>query len=330
MSRLIAPPGISQCQTGNEIPIGTIVPWVLCSPAELPNLRLTGPLIGSSYYIDQEQEDGTFLRIADPPRLGFQCGYTGLNGFIVISDKNNTLVLQNETQKITYTIIYASVGGPVIKIFAEKLDQVKGSSVNNTITQSSSLNSNIMIQPNSIKFNTEEMIRIPAITMTLQSDIRGDNLIEAAFNIYDRIAYCSDYPSGCDNDNNRCVNTVANKRTRICPTVEIATNKLIETKYSRQPFNFNKVVKGQGCTLRQKLESINDTGLDIDEFMARVCIFGMIKYILGRMITGQFRLKWLLKRNEEELFQRLNRSRLCEFREAFELPEIRGYSKYFR
>jgi hypothetical protein len=180
------------------------------------------------------------------------------------------------------------------------------------------------------------LIRIPAIYFYYQTDIRGDNLIEAAFNVYDRIAYCTDYPkpqaSDCNNDNddNRCTNTVANKRGRGCPVEQIPTNQLVETKYSKQPYNFNKVVRGEGCTLREKLESINDTGLDINEFIELICLFGMMKYILGRLMFGKFSLKWLLNRNAKEFFDKLKQSRLCEFQQVFEFPELKGYEKYFK
>ena len=186
----------------------------------------------------------------------------------------------------------------------------------------------LSINPNGISLNTD-LVEIPSITMSLQTDLRGNNLNEAAFDVFDNIFYCSNYPPTCSHSNN-CIDTVSDKRTQGCPIDEIPENKLRKTEYSIIPFKFNRVVRGRGCTLREKSAAINDTELDVDDFMLRLCVFGMLKYILARMMTGQFKLKWLLNRNEDEFFDQLRNSRLCRFREAFDDPTIKGYGKYFR
>ena len=347
---VITPPGVTTCVSTSNIKISTTsltrITWNNCRPDSLEKLsdfsiRLEIDLMTSepTLYIQD------VLFYTQGPGVS---GYYSKQPFAIISIKSNEIVLFNAVQNVTYTINYQPISDGYIpnEAYVTVTAEIKErnelvfeqGAVGPVIepTQSFGLNSTITIQSNSLKFNAkqtdmDDLIRVPAITIALQSDIYGNNLDEVAFNIYDTIAYCSNYPEGCNNNNNgRCVNTVANKRTRICPIVNVPSDALIKTEYLKRLYNFNKVVRGKGCTLRQKLESINDTGLNTDEFMLRVCLFGMIKYILARMMTGEFRLRWLLNRNEREFFQRLNRSRLCEFREAFELPEIRGYDKYFR
>ena len=217
------------------------------------------------------------------------------------------------------------VGSYIEKDEQGQTNGIIGASLDTSVTVSNgviSLNSNIE------SFN-DNSIEIPAITMRLQTDLRGNNLDEAAFNVFDRISYCSNYPPTCHRSD-RCINTVSDKRTSGCPIVKIPQDQIKMTEYSKSPLAFNKVVRGRGCTLKEKATNINDTGLSVKQFMLRICVYGMLKYILARMMTGKFRLKWLLNRNEHEFFNKLRENRLCRFIDAFNDPTIRGYGKYFR
>ena len=347
---VITTPGTHRCISNTSKSIDqqpTIITWDNCTDTPLPDIQIRivfGTFTGSRLRIDQRQTGATFIPIATPAPEGFESpfNYLGANTFAITSETAEQLVLHSEVQHITYTINFKGITGTsgilVLSVSAETDQQVTGrGGANNTPpTQSPGLNSSLTIQPNSLKFNAkqtniDDMVRVPSITITLQSDIYGNNLDEVAFNVYDTIAYCSNYPSGCnDNNNDRCVNTVANKRTRTCPITNVRSDQVIKTEYLKRLDDFNKVVKGMGCTLRKKAEDINDTSLDTDEFMLRISSFGMIKYVLAKMMTGQFNLKWLLNRNEKEFFAKLSRSRLCGFREVFNRPEIRGYGKYFK
>ena len=237
-----------------------------------------------------------------------------------------TIILSSSDFNTIYTIYtrrqFAQLSSATIKLDEQgDTNRSFGSSV--TVANGVvSLNSNaIQLQNN--------LVEIPAITMRLQTDLRGNNLDEAAFNVFDRISYCSNYPATCPTSG-RCINTVADKRTQTCPIIKVRKEDVKKTEYSRNPIGFNKVVRGRGCTLKEKATNINDTTLTTKQFMLRISVFGMLKYILGKMMFGRFDLKWLLRENERELFDKLKENRLCRFIEAFNDPTIKGYGKYFR
>ena len=189
-------------------------------------------------------------------------------------------------------------------------------------------NNNIVMNQSCCMTNTDEMQEVPRITITLQSDINSENMGEAAFNVYDATSYCTEYP--CNKEDCHCQNIISDNMINVCPVVTIPSSKVKLTQYSQYP-HLQKVIRGKGCTLREKATSIkDDPNITVNEFMLRLMTYGMLKYILSRLIFGNFDLKWLLQKNNKEFFIKLENSRLCRFIAAFEDPEIRGYNKYFK
>lgn len=179
--------------------------------------------------------------------------------------------------------------------------------------------------------NNTNLQEIPVISMTLQTDINGNNMGEAAFNVYDSVSYCTKYPCNkSDKKSKCCQNIIGEKTTNFCSIVTIPVCEVKLTQYSEYP-PLQKVLRGKGCTFREKATAIkDDPNLEINDFMLRLATYGMLKYIISRLITGEFNLKWLLQKNNKKFFIKLEQSRLCRFIEAFNSPEIRDYNKYFK
>ena len=97
------------------------------------------------------------------------------------------------------------------------------------------------------------------------------------------------------------------------------------------------VVRGQGDTLRDKLLYIYEReqsriGVDFNEFYQRIMLYGMAKYILSKLLFGEFNINYLLNNYDERFTKKLNCSRFCAFTELFEDCEspVYGYGRYFK
>ena len=359
-------PGLPSCRTGRREPISnnnndpTIIEWVCVPPVNSLSLVRTVRRIqdtggGSTRVTLSITRNTTIIatvnfvyRGNDPNPRGLESEAVGANGFLATvealpNSKAQIITLRSNTFNVNYQLYLdddpnGSIPGEVEFQFGGKYGlllfadiEVDDQGTTDATFDSALItiaNGIVALNSNGVSLDNDS-IEIPAITMRLQTDLRGNNLDEAAFNVFDRVAYCSNYPPTCSKSG-RCTNTIPNKRTQGCPIVKVPQNQVKMTEYSRNPIGFNKVVRGRGCTLKEKAHNINDTKLSDKQFMLRLSVFGMLKYILGKMMFGRFDLKWLLKENEREFFNKLKENRLCRFREAFDDPEIKGYGKYFR
>lgn len=152
-------------------------------------------------------------------------------------------------------------------------------------------------------------ITIPDITITAQTTLDDQNLGEVNFIIRDRINYhCS----------------VAKGR---CKQRSVPMFKLIISCFQQFNPNLVKVVKGCGCTLAEKLNSLEQPP-DFAAFVA----YSMLKYILYRLLFGKFNIKALYRQYNDELIKAILDSRFCEFGRILLDPakEFFGYDRYFK
>ena len=344
-------PGVQNCETSNVIDRisqdsnnPTILPWA--QPCEIPEYNLWKTRTDYGYDIHVAGPLSYVIKVVltcGPPHAYIESEIKSVyNVFFNLSPGSAALIARLTTNPeggIDYRNEYEISFGNgndydrllVFSYTVSLQQQITGNSNSTqvTVTPSTISFNNICTSCRNIEINdNDQMQEIPVITVTLQSDIRGINMGEAAFNVYDSVSYCTEYP--CNKEQKCCKNVMEEKTTNFCPIVTIPWNKTKLTKYSQYP-PLQEVLRGKGCTLKEKATSIkDDPNLTLNQFILRLMTYGMLKYILARLITGEFNLKWLLYKNNREFFIKLENSRLCRFIEAFNSPEIRGYNKYFK
>lgn len=164
----------------------------------------------------------------------------------------------------------------------------------------------------------DTIIEIPDITIIAQTTLDGQNLGEVDFIIKDTINY-------------HCMIAKGKCKSRSAPISELT----ISCFQQLQP-ELIKVVKGNGCTLRDKLFSIyppsNIIGIDFDTFIVRIIAYGMLKYILYRLLYGKFKISALLGKHNNQLLDKISGSRFCAFAEILQdlTSELFGYDVYFK
>ena len=167
---------------------------------------------------------------------------------------------------------------------------------------------------------------VPQIDIIAYSSLNTENLGEVQFTVRDIISYkCVYLPPG---DDKKC----ARQKNSGCEDQIVSDLELITTIFVESP-NLNKVVKGKGCTLQQKTNYLRvKYHIDLDEntFLGNVIAFGLLKYILARLMFGDFNLKYLLKSYNSKFFRALEKSRFCIFVKAFLELGLQGYSRFYR
>ena len=177
-------------------------------------------------------------------------------------------------------------------------------------------------------------VEIPEIRITAQSDIFGNNLDNVLFEVIDNVRHRTNFPCGtkCRPEDNNTSRKQDNKHNGVCPTspILIDSKDVIQTNFSEYP-NLTVVLKGKGCNLRQKAESIMmHYGIDmqVEQFMINLIEYSTGKYILSRLLWKQFNIKWLLRRYNDKFFEQLRNSRYCRFLTKFD--RFGGYERYFK
>jgi hypothetical protein len=95
------------------------------------------------------------------------------------------------------------------------------------------------------------------------------------------------------------------------------------------------VVKGQGKTLYCKADfiwmTLNPTTY-LTTFYERLIKYGMLKFILSRLLYGDFNINYLLGKYNDKFLANLGRSRFCAFIQNFNdcQSDIYGYNQYFK
>lgn len=147
--------------------------------------------------------------------------------------------------------------------------------------------------------------QLPWISRIYQSSLSGENLSEALFEVYDTISY------------------------KDCGESIHQRNKIIKTVFNRHP-DFNIVIDAQGSNLDEKIRYLRAkycSKLNHYIFRDRLTEYGMLKYILGKLIYGNFSLKYLTRSFNEKFKRKLGKTRFRKFLPELEILE--EYNKYF-
>lgn len=164
-------------------------------------------------------------------------------------------------------------------------------------------------------------VRVPIIDILGQTTAgTGEFLSDFTFTIKDQYKY--------DKHNQY------NKNGDKCDITYMDPCQLKTTSFFEFGPPLQKVVKGKGKTLRDKLVYYN-TKHHIEPsfqvFYEKIILYGMLKYILARLLYGDFNIDYLYRKYNKKFFKDLAKSRFCGFIEFFEDPTngIIGYDQYF-
>jgi hypothetical protein len=169
-----------------------------------------------------------------------------------------------------------------------------------------------------------DMVEVPIIDIEGQTTYNAEYLSDFTFIIQDKYKY---YVYDPELLKGKCH----------CEPIYIDSRKLKKTTFLVYGPELQCVVKGKDKTLRGKLYNyyINhptDFGPSFDEdFYGPMIFYSMTKYILARLIYGDFNINYLCRNFNKQFFKDLKHTRFCGFIEVFTNPiyGIVGYDKYF-
>ncbi len=196
--------------------------------------------------------------------------------------------------------------------YGVKTAQIYFSRKNDFTFGSGTTNSKTSLEQRAINLEINNII--PRINIQGQSNILGLDVGNVLFTIYDEFTYYNNQKIPDDNCKHR--ETLDVKETKFrecCPNV-----------------NMVSVVRGEGDTLRGKIQYLIDMNVientNIYEFMPLITLYGMTKYILAKLLWGEFNINFLLGKYNDKFLKRLSTSRFCSFIEYFNTYD---YNKYF-
>lgn len=160
---------------------------------------------------------------------------------------------------------------------------------------------------------------IPTITVEAETAAQGQDFGSAFFTVLDNKKH-----SGTFNCKHRVVKVI----------IPGGVVKGIESQFSQFP-QFNCIVKGKGCTLRQKFRSlIGCYGLEttLENFTAHMALYMYSKYILSRLLYGDFSVDYLSSCLDTKFLHHLEKSEYSDFSVIFTDREIGliGFGRYFK
>ena len=254
----------------------------------------------------------------DGVTIKLQAGSSLFRGTYVVGDiydilLNNGLgvdlviiaVTRPETEKVEY-VTYGTFAAPATTV---------------TTTNIANTSNFIMSSMNCIG-NTCDTTMVPQINIAAQTTINGSDVGDAIFTVFDEFDYQNYHPIP----------------ENTCAIRFIDRNDVKETVFRQCCPYMVSVIRGKGKTFYDRILSIYNKigeiriGVDFVTFYRFLVLYGMAKYILSRLLYGDFNINYLLGKYNEKFLEDLGNSRFCAFIELFEDCEspIRGYNKYFK
>ena len=170
---------------------------------------------------------------------------------------------------------------------------------------------------------TCDKVRIPIIDIEGQTTFNGQYLSDMTFTIKDIYGYCAYDP-------------ILIKNKGQCKKIYSEQKDLKSTTFLLFNPPMQDVVKGKGKTLREKLLYYYNNhealiGTSFNSFYNQMILYGMLKYILSKLLYGHFNIHYLCRHFNKQFFKDLNHSRFCGFIEFFNNPDnnIINYSRFF-
>lgn len=174
--------------------------------------------------------------------------------------------------------------------------------------------------PRFLQQNT--LISVPIINIESQTFIGGSDIGNTIFKIYDEILYYDKIPESL----NKCKN------------YEIIQNNMKATLFDLCQVDVSPVVIGTAKNLLYKTSDIYNSlgkdkiGVDFKDFRLNMLLYALLKYILARLIYGNFNTKYLLNKYYKKFLNDLQDSRFCEAYDLFmdKNSKFYGYEIYFK
>jgi hypothetical protein len=163
-------------------------------------------------------------------------------------------------------------------------------------------------------------VKVPALIINGQTTINGSDVADMLFIIYDKYSYEEEKPL---------------PKNLVCSVNYIDKIDLVKTVLRVCSAKMVSVVKGQGKTLYCKADFIwmtLDPTMYLTTFYERLIKYGMLKFILSRLLYGDFNINYLLGKYNDKFLNNLGRSRFCAFIQNFNdcQSDIYGYNQYFK
>jgi hypothetical protein len=162
---------------------------------------------------------------------------------------------------------------------------------------------------------------VPSIFIDFQSLIDGSDIGNTVFEITDKFQYY----------NHKTTPIVPG---HVCQVIRSDNYKI--TIFDKACPLIVNVLQGIGETAWQKVQYLfenNETNFsDIyDFFILGIVKYSMTKYLLSRIMYGNFNIKYVLNKYNNRLLRDLNNTRFCNFVDLFTNPnsDIFGYEQYF-
>jgi len=163
-------------------------------------------------------------------------------------------------------------------------------------------------------------VEVPTINIVSQTLIDGFDIGETKFTISDKFSYYSKKP--------------IELKIKICKKDNIPIEDLKQTAFIKSCPQISSVFIGEGELLYTKVESLwstlNITDPNLQIFYNNVRRYGLVRYILSRILYGNFNINYLLRKYYKKFLTDLGHSRFCGFVQFFNDPKYSNMYKYFK
>lgn len=176
---------------------------------------------------------------------------------------------------------------------------------------------NFSLENKSLRTEVINEILVPAININGQTLIDSSDIGEVIFNISDKYDY-------------KC--NIAKNNNGSCQLENISVDELIITNFNKACVKIVSVVIGTGENLRMKVGVIWNSLMpepDFNIFYENFLRYCMLRYILSKILYGNFDVNYLLQQYYTQFLIDLNKSRFCNFLQFFKDPIYSNMYTYF-
>jgi len=163
-------------------------------------------------------------------------------------------------------------------------------------------------------------VKVPLLFINGQTTIDGSDIADMLFTIYDKYSY---------------ENPIPLPKTKVCSVNYVDKIDLVKTVLRICSVKIVSVLRGKGSTAYCKADyiwmNLKPTTY-LTTFYDNLIAYAMLKFILSRLLYGNFDINHLLANYNEKFLHDLGHSRFCAFIQNFEdcQSPIYGYNKYFK
>jgi hypothetical protein len=174
--------------------------------------------------------------------------------------------------------------------------------------------------PNTLSFLNKNDVIVPAIFIDFQSLIDGSDIGNTTFKVIDEFQYY----------NHKTTPIIPHHKCKI-----MTSNNPKITNFEKSCPLIVSVLEGIGNTAWEKtrylFENVVTNINDIYNFFINLVKYSMTRYLLSRIIYGNFNIKYVLNKYNKRFLKDLSNTRFCNFVDLFTDPnsDIFGYEQYF-